>query len=246
MPLSSGDIILVDYSIFVKGTGELVETTSEAVAKLHRKYREGEVYEPEVVILGEGRLVKGFEEALMKAEIGKEYEIEVPPEKAYGERDSSKIKTYSRRLFLKSNIIPEIGKEVRINDQVGRIIAVESGRVVVDFNHPLAGKTLIIKFKVLKKIDDVSEKIKYLLKRRLKQLDVSKVKVEIKEGKVLIELPKEFRLADGIQLIKLLASRDIIKWVKDISEVSFVDRFSKSEFEGGSSEQSGGEETTRG
>ncbi|HDD26670.1 MAG TPA: peptidylprolyl isomerase, partial [Acidilobales archaeon] len=34
MPLSDGDIVLVDYSIFVKGTGELVETTSEAVAKL--------------------------------------------------------------------------------------------------------------------------------------------------------------------------------------------------------------------
>ncbi|RLG84035.1 MAG: peptidylprolyl isomerase [Thermoprotei archaeon] len=245
MPLSDGDIVLVDYSIFVKGTGELVETTSEAVAKLHRKYREGVIYEPEVVVVGEGRLVRGFEEALRNAEIGKEYEIEVPPEKAYGERDSSKVKTYSRRLFLRNNIIPEIGKEVRINNQVGRIIAVEAGRVVVDFNHPLAGKTLIIKFKVVKKIEDIAEKIKYLLKRRIKELDVNKIKVEVKDDKVTIELPKEFRLADGIQLIKLLTSRDITKWIKGISEITFIDRFLRSEFEGGTSGESG-EETTRG
>ena len=242
MPLSDGDIVLVDYSIFVKGTGELVETTSEAIAKLHKKYREGAIYEPEVVVVGEGRLVRGFEEALRNAEIGKEYEIEVPPEKAYGERDSSKVKTYSRRLFLKNNIIPEIGKEVRINNQVGRIIAVEAGRVVVDFNHPLAGKTLIIRFKVIKKIEDVIEKIKYLLKRRIKELDISRVKVEVQGGKVNIELPREFRLADGIQLIKLLTSRDITKWVKDINEITFIDRFLRSEFEGGVSE---GEETAR-
>jgi len=245
VPLSDGDIVLVDYSIFVKGTGELVETTSEAVAKLHRKYREGVIYEPEVVVVGEGRLVRGFEEALRNAEIGKEYEIEVPPEKAYGERDSSKVKTYSRRLFLRNNIIPEIGKEVRINNQVGRIIAVEAGRVVVDFNHPLAGKTLIIKFKVVKKIEDIAEKIKYLLKRRIKELDVNKIKVEVKDDKVTIELPKEFRLADGIQLIKLLTSRDITKWIKGISEITFIDRFLRSEFEGGTSGESG-EETTRG
>ncbi len=238
MPLSDGDIVLVDYSIFVKETGELVSTTSEAVAKLHKKYREDEVYEPDVVIIGEGRLVKGFEEALRNAEVGKEYKIEVPPDKAYGERDRNKIRTYPRRLFLRNNIVPEVGKEVTIDRRTGRIIAVEAGRVLVDFNHPLAGKTLVIKFKVIKKLEEPQEKIKYLIKRRIKRLKLEDIKVELSEGgKTSIELPKEYRLAEGIQLIKLLSSRDIIKWVGNINEVAFIDRFEKNEFEGGGSSE---------
>ncbi len=238
MPLSDGDIVLVDYSIFIKGTGELVDTTSETVAKLHKKYREDEVYEPDVVVIGEGRLVKGFEEALRNAEIGKEYEIEVPPDKAYGERDRNKIRTYPRRLFLRNNIVPEVGKEVTIDRRTGRIIAVEAGRVLVDFNHPLAGKTLIIKFKVIKKVEDPQEKVKYLIKRRVKRLKLEDIKVDITENrKVSVELPKEYRLAEGIQLIKLLSSRDIIRWVKGIEEVAFIDRFEKNEFEGGGSSE---------
>ncbi len=245
MPFADGDIVLVDYSMFVKETEELVATTSEAIAKLYKKYREDEVYEPEVVVIGEGRLVRGFEEALKNAEVGKEYEIEVPPSKAFGERDASKVRTYSRRIFIRNRIIPEVGKEVTINNMTGRIVAVNGGRVVVDFNHPLAGKTLKIKFKVIKKIDDPIEKIKYLIKRRLKGVKPDDIKVEVKEGVVSVELPKSYRLADGVQLIKYLSSRDIVKWVKDVKEVIFIDRFAKDEF-GGGSIGSGGEEATRG
>ncbi|MCD6278120.1 MAG: FKBP-type peptidyl-prolyl cis-trans isomerase, partial [Desulfurococcales archaeon] len=158
MPLKDGDMVLIEYSVFIKETGELVETTSETVAKLHKKYREGEAYGLEAVVIGEGRFVEGFEEALKNAEVGSEYEVDIPPEKAYGPRDGSKVKTFSRRVFIRNNIVPEVGKEVTINNVTGRIIAVEGGRVVVDFNHPLAGKTLKFKFKVLKKVEDAIEK----------------------------------------------------------------------------------------
>ena len=244
MPFSEGDVVLVDYSMFIKETGELVTTTSESIAKLYKKFKEDEVYEPEVVIIGEGRLVTGFEEALRNAEVGKEYEIEVPPSKAFGERDASKVRTYSRRLFIRNRIIPEVGKEVTINNMTGRIIAVNGGRVVVDFNHPLAGKTLRIKFKVIKKLEDPIEKIKYLIKRRLKGIKLENIKVEIREGVVSVELPKSYRLANGVQLIKYLSSRDIIRWVKDVKEVVFVDRFVRDEFRGGHVEPTG-QETTR-
>jgi len=244
MPLKDGDMVLIEYSVFIKETGELVETTSETVAKLHKKYREGEAYGPEAVVIGEGRFVEGFEEALKKAEVGSEYEVDIPPEKAYGPRDRSKVKTFSRRVFIRNNIVPEVGKEVTINSVTGRIIAVEGGRVVVDFNHPLAGKTLKFKFKVLKKVEDAIEKVKYFIKRRLKKISIEAIKVSKDDEKkvVTIELPKEYRLADGVQIVKYLVSRDVIKWVPEVNEVIFTERFTKDEFTGESGERS--EEST--
>ena len=227
-------MLLVNYSVFVKESGELVETTLEDVARQYRKYREGEDYSPGVVVVGEGRFIKGFEEALRSAEEGREYEVSIPPEKAYGSRDSSKVRTYPRRFFIRNNIVPEVGKEVTVNNVTGRIIAVEGGRVVVDFNHPLAGKTLLIKFKIEGVLTDPIDRIKYLVKRRLKDVDVNKVDVKLKEetGTVTVELPREFRFQDGIQIIKFLASRDIVRWVSAAREVIFIDRFTEDDFKG--------------
>ncbi len=246
MPFNDGDIVLVEYSLFVKETNELVDTTNESVAKLHGKYSEEEVYEPEVVVVGEGRFIPGVEEAIRNAEVGKEYEVEIPPEKGYGERDPSKVKVFSRRIFVKNNIIPEIGKEVKINNMTGRIITVGGGRVTVDFNHPLAGKTLLFKFKVLKKIEDLIEKVKYLIKRRAKRVQLDEIKVEhdLQEGKVTVELPREMRLADGVQLLKFLTARDITKWVPEIKVVVFVEKYSKEDFGGGANSEQGEQEKT--
>ena len=240
MPLKEGDMVLIEYSVFIKETGELVETSLETIAKLHKKYREGEVYEPEAIVIGEGRFVEGFEEALKNAEVGSEYEVDVPPEKAYGPRDRSKVKTFSRRVFIRNNIVPEVGKEVTINNVTGRIIAVEGGRVVVDFNHPLAGKTLKFKFKILKKVEDAVEKVKYFIKRRLKKINIEAINVSKDDERkaVIIELPKEYRLADGVQIVKYLVSRDVIKWVPEVNEVVFTEKFTKGEFTGESGEQS--------
>jgi len=44
--VEKGRVAVVEYSLFVKDTGELIDTTSEAEAKLYKKYTEGAVYEP--------------------------------------------------------------------------------------------------------------------------------------------------------------------------------------------------------
>ncbi len=248
MTLKDGDIVLVEYSLFIKGTEELVETTNEKIAKLHGRYSEDEVYEPEVVIIGEGRFIKGIEEALKEAEVGKEYEVEIPPEKGYGERDPSKVKVLPRRQFIRNNIIPEVGKEVKIGNRTGRIVAVGGGRVTVDFNHPLAGKTLVFKFKVIKVLKDIVEKVKYLIKRRAKKVSLEEIKVGYKpeEGAVEIELPKDMRLSDGVQILKFLAARDIVRWVDGVKTVIFVEKYTAEDFGGGVKGESGGGEKAAG
>jgi peptidylprolyl isomerase len=233
--LAKNQVAIVEYSIYVKDTGELVDTTSEVEAKLNRKYVEGAIYEPEVVVVGEGRFFQGFEEALAYCREGEEVEVEVPPEKAFGPRDPSKIKIFPRRVFERRNVKPEVGKEVRINGELGRILAIEGGRVVVDFNHPLAGKTLKLKLKVVKVVNEPTEAIRYLVKRRLrgaKPEDIV-VKMDAASKQAIVEVPRRFRISSEIQYLKSLAAYDIFKYVEGVSEVVFIDRFTRDEVEGG-------------
>lgn len=232
--LGRGQIAVVEYSLYIKDTGELVDTTSEAEAKLYKKYIEGASYEPEVIVVGEGRFFSGFEESLESCEVGPEREFEIPPEKAYGFRDPAKVKTFPRRIFEKQNVRPEVGREVRVNGDVGRILAVEGGRVIVDFNHPLAGKALRLKIRVVKVVEDPTEAVKHMVKRRLKGVKLEDIKVvlEGEQGRVLVELPREFRVGRDVQYAKAFAAHDILKYVKGMKEVVFLDRFTSDELRG--------------
>jgi len=231
MSLREGDFILVDYSLFIKETNELIETTIESVARERGLYREGEIYRPRLVIIGEGRYVKGFEESLLNSEIGVEKEIEVEPSKAYGERDPSKIKIFSLRELVRQNIVPEVGKVIEIGNAVGIVRSISGGRVVVDFNHPLAGKTLMFKYKILRKIDDDAERIKYLILRRIRNLPEDKVVVRLfrNEAKVEIDTPEEILYAEDLQLTKSMISGDIFKYISGVKHVVFLDHFFKKE-----------------
>ena len=100
MPLSKNDFVIVDYTVRVKETGEVIDTTSGEEARKAKIYDPNRVYEPSLVIIGEGRFVKGFEEELMNSDVGTEKEIEVPPEKAYGPRDPNKVKVFSLRELV--------------------------------------------------------------------------------------------------------------------------------------------------
>ena len=217
--------LVVDYTVIVKDTGRVLDTTNAKIAKQHGIYEEGKTYKPILIVPGEGVHTKGFEEALKKAVEGEEKEVEVPPEKAYGERDPNKVKILSLREFRKRGIDVRPGEIVEINGVPAIIRNVTGGRVVVDFNHPLAGKTLVYKYKVVKELTDNIEKIKYLVNRRLRTIDPSEVNVNIEEEKAIIELPEKILLNENLQYIKKLLANEIAKYIGNISEVAFIDRF---------------------
>ncbi len=229
MPLSKNDFVIVDYTVKVKETGEVVDTTSEEEAKKAKIYDPNRVYEPALVIIGEGRFVKGFEEELMNSDVGTEKEIEVPPEKAYGSRDPNKVKVFSLRELVRAGITPEPGKTIEIGGSIGTVRSISGGRVLVDFNHPLAGKTLIVKFKVLKKIEDPLEKIKALLHRRLRRIPADKfiVKFEEEGKRVVIETPREVVMSRDLPIIKALVAEEVFKYIEGVEDVVYIDRFTK-------------------
>ena len=225
MPFTKGDFLLIDYVAKIKETNEVFDTTFEEVARKERIYREDKTYEPLLVIIGEGRVVRGLEEELQKMNVGEEREIEVEPKKAYGERDPSKVKMVPLREFSRRGITPKVGEIVEIGGLPAVVRSITGGRVIVDFNHPLAGKTIIFKVKILKKIDDELEKVKYLVHRRIRTAPVDKIEVERKEKEIVVKLPKETYLTEDIQYAKQALAREIARYVPNVSIVKFVEEY---------------------
>jgi FKBP-type peptidyl-prolyl cis-trans isomerase 2 len=88
-----------------------------------------------------------------------EFEIELKPEEAFGNRDVNLIVKLPKSA-IEGNPYP--GGYVKIDNLVGKIIAVNSGRVIIDLNHPLAGKTILVKGKIISKHSDKDEIIKII------------------------------------------------------------------------------------
>jgi peptidylprolyl isomerase len=73
--------------------------------------------------------------------------------------------------------VPRVGEEITVQGRKGRIIRVTERFAYIDFNHPLAGKTLKIEIEVKKVITEDAERIKYLASRWLR-LPSETIKVE--------------------------------------------------------------------
>ena len=102
MPFEKGDFILIDYTAKVKETGEIFDTTVEDVAKKEKLYKEGEIYEPKLIVTGEGWMLKAVDENLLNLELSKPAPVEVSPDKAFGPRDPEKVRLVPlRRLTAK-------------------------------------------------------------------------------------------------------------------------------------------------
>ncbi len=161
--MEKDDIIYIEYEVWIKDDDKLYDTTKEELAREHGIYEASRAYGPQAVILGRGNVFPALEDALMKAEVGKEYELEIPPENAFGKRDPSLVQLIPLTKIMRLNITPDIGKEVEIDGKKGVITFVSASRVRVDFNHPLAGKTLLYKYKITKKAEEPEDKVKGII-----------------------------------------------------------------------------------
>ena len=225
MPIQKGDFILLDYTAKIEETGKVFDTTLEDVAKNEKMYKEGTTYEPFFVVVGEGWLLKGLDEQLVGLELNKEVDTKIPPEKGFGIRDPKKIKLIPLRYFR--DTIPRPNMEIDINGKIAVVRAVGAGRVQVDFNPQLAGKTLIYNVNVKKIVEDNKEKIAALIHRRIPSVEIDKFQLKTTKEKVTIEIPNEAFYLEGIQFIKKGVANDIQKFFPNMNEVTFIERYTK-------------------
>mgnify|MGYP001770657339 FL=1 len=229
--LNDKDFVLVEYTVTDKDTGQVLDTTDENLAKEKGLYREGETYGPVLLVVGENRWVKGFEEGVREMNEQEEKEIVVPPEKAYGQRDPAKVKVYSLNELKRQGVTPYIGMVLEASDgSKGVVRAISGGRVTVDFNHPLAGKTLVYKVKVVKVLKTNEEKLKALIERWFGKRDAELFKFSVNGQEITVDVPKELLLMDGLQLRKLMLTRDYVRFVDEGAKITFREVFDKGLF----------------
>ena len=220
MTFDKGSLILLDYTARIKDNDEIFETTIEEDAKKSNLYDPTRKYEPRLISVGEGWVLKGLDEALTSTDVGQKLSIEISPDKGFGERDTNKVRMIpQRKLGEKANEI-KVGDVVELDDRTGIVRYIGSGRVQIDYNHRLASRVLVYDVNVVKKIESNEDKIKYLLKRRL-PLDDEKAKIEHNDDTVVIELSEDISLLDGLQIIKKAVTTDIFKFVDGLNKIAF-------------------------
>tara|TARA_B100001996_G_scaffold72550_2_gene53274 strand:- start:581 stop:1297 length:717 start_codon:yes stop_codon:yes gene_type:complete len=164
--MENGSIVHIDYDLYNADDDTLIETTREAVAKEADQHDENRTYKPLITVIGDGRLIAGFESHLEEAEPETDYEFDIAPEDGYGERDSNAVETMSQDQLFRSVRDAEnlsIGGPVEINGKQGILQMVRAGRARIDFNHPLAGRTLRYNYRIVKVVEDRAEKVSTLL-----------------------------------------------------------------------------------
>ncbi|SHN60916.1 FKBP-type peptidyl-prolyl cis-trans isomerase [Desulfovibrio litoralis] len=103
-------------------------------------------------VLGEGQLIPGFEKAVTGKKVGDKVTTTIAPADAYGEYNEEETITIPRNE-VPENIDPEVGMVLQLNMEGGvpldvMITEVTDEHVVLDANHPLAGKTLIFNIEI--------------------------------------------------------------------------------------------------
>lgn len=225
MTFQKGDFILIDYVAKVKETGGIFDTTKEDMAKKERLYKEGEIYEPKLVVLGEGWVLQALDESLATFEPEKPSTTEIPPDKAFGPRDPEKVRLIPMRRLIEKGITPQLGARIEFNGKPATIRTMGAGRVQLDFNPTLAGKTLVYEVTILKKLETIEEKMTALLHRRIPLVEVSKFDLKIKKTEVDIDMPEDAFYLEGIQVAKRGIALDIQKFFQEINTVKFVEAF---------------------
>ena len=189
--MDTGSIVHIDYDLYDAGNEKLIETTREDVAKEHEVHDEHRTYEPMIAIIGDGRLIAGFEAHLETAEAGKDYEFDIEPEDAYGARDQNNIETIGQNVLMRSVKDPStlaIGAPVEIGGRTGVLQFMSAGRARIDYNHPLAGVTLRYNYNIAKVIEDREERVSTLLNMNTGRDDFE---VEFDGDDLTVTVPEE-------------------------------------------------------
>lgn len=224
--IAKGDIVLMDFDGWIADTNELFDTTNAQTAKDNNVFNEKMQYKPMPVLVGGARIFPGLDEAIESAEIGKETEVVIPPEKAAGQRDPKLVEMISMREFLKQDIEPRVGMEVNIRNRHGTITAVTPGRVRVDFNRPLAGKELKYKFTIVSKLEGDEEKVKGVLEMDYGTSEGFGVTVEDKV--ISIVLPDVCKYDQNWMLAKYRVVADL-REAMGATNVRFIEEYVKAE-----------------
>lgn len=151
--VEQGDKIKVDY-VGKLEDGTVFDTSIEQVAKDSNTYVEQRPYQPLEFTVGAGQMIQGFDKGVVGMKLDETKKLTIPPAEAYGEKRQDMIAEFTEEE-IKSKGAEEVktGMIITMQSQDGRVFMgtitkIVEGKVSIDFNHELAGKTLIFEVTV--------------------------------------------------------------------------------------------------
>ncbi|HAA15060.1 MAG TPA: peptidylprolyl isomerase [Cytophagales bacterium] len=138
MGASKGDNVKVHYTGTLKD-GSVFDSSRER--------------EPLGFTLGAGQMIPGFEKAVEGMEVGETVTAELAPEDAYGPHSEEMLVDVPKDQ-VPADINPTVGQQLQLQRQDGGVMnvvvkEVNEGNIVLDANHPLAGKDLIFEIELM-------------------------------------------------------------------------------------------------
>jgi len=130
-----GDTVKVDY------TGRFTDNTIFDSSK-----KAGRT--PLEFTIGDGGMIKGFNDAVIGMKVGETKTVTLAPEQAYGVSDPKNIISIDANKFAQFNSL-QVGMEVSGGSYAGIVIEKNDTNALIDFNHPMAGKTLIFEITLI-------------------------------------------------------------------------------------------------
>ncbi|MBF0483541.1 MAG: peptidylprolyl isomerase [Candidatus Omnitrophica bacterium] len=129
----------VQFNYVLKVDGKVVEESKQ----------------PLTFTVGGNMIIPGLENKMMGMKVGDKKEIVVAPKDAYGEIDPKMVREVAKTQFPKDfagkpGMMIELKAKGQTNGVVGIIKEIKDAVILVDFNHPLAGKTLNFNVEVVK------------------------------------------------------------------------------------------------
>jgi len=146
MAVKKGDTVSVNYEGKLD-SGEIFDTSYH-----------GEHNHPITFVVGENQVIKGFDDAVIGMEIDEKKSFSIKPEEAYGLRREELVREFPRsQIPLKDEPKPGMILALATPDgqQIHAVVKeVTADKIVLDLNHPLAGKNLNFTIKV----EDIRDK----------------------------------------------------------------------------------------
>ncbi len=229
--VKKGDFILADVFGKVKN-GRAFYATNKKDAIREKIYEDKKQYTPDLILVGE----KGFlfdtitvdmEKGTWK--VGDEKTFDLTAEQAFGKRDGTKIRQMGAREFKKKT-----GKDAKLGEEYrdpksqerGYVIRMNQGRVLVDLNHPLAGKEVTYTVKVVDKMTEEKEILNAILVKNGPGINPELFKITRKDKDIEIEIPQAY-MWSNLMYFKLQVGLEMTRYVPNVERVRFIETIEK-------------------
>ncbi|HXX53224.1 MAG TPA: FKBP-type peptidyl-prolyl cis-trans isomerase [Thermodesulfovibrionales bacterium] len=146
-----------------------VKKGDTVVISYHGRLEDGTVFDstedrnPLEVTLGEGELIPGLEQGILGMTLGESKTIVVPEELGYGPHLKERVCELDKKR-IPEGFQPEIGHQMQLYRAdglpvMGTVIGEAETSFTMDYNHPLAGKTLIFETRVLDIVTELPREV---------------------------------------------------------------------------------------